>query len=502
MRLSFQKYAGIFCISVLIAIANLYLGQHEIGGYDLSSIIDSGWRLFIGQSPGRDFICTLPPSLYLFTRIAFGVFGVRWASIFIAQSALYLVLVALGLRLCWILKSVSAAHSSFLVPAIYVVAQSAPTLAVNHIYHSTTASTFAAYAILAAYVLTHQLPLSQRREVVCHLTIAFAVLLISKPNTAWPAVLICAACLLRVPRLRAAVIVCLVAAVLTDVFLLRAFHIGVFDAFAGYAGLSGRAVPKLFIVGIYPDPSPMGMRSVFLTYFALCIPIFWIVYIAIHERRQIWASPSDLLCIGAALISFAGFGTNWDLKISDLPPILVGLILLAMTSPERQRLLVVPLEGSSILLVLVACWLGIGRIRMECVGPWAGPGYGQKVEIHDAFFGDFVTRQFFRDVLNEVDVATAHSAGKTIFFGPRMEFLYAREGLSSPTHLPPWWHPGSSYPLSSESEVEQAWEEQHFDVLIFPKYDRTRIPLALLRRIDSEYRFDGSQKAIDIFYRK
>ena len=502
MKTRFWLYLGLLGFSFLIAITNLYLGQHEIGAYDLSSIIDAGWRLFAGQVPSRDFICTLPPSLYLFTEWAFRIFGVHWTSIFWAQSILYVLLVVLGLRLCWILGLVSSPHSGLLVPAIYIAAQSAPTLSVNHLYHSTTASTFAAYSLLAAFVLCQKLSPLQHREVICHLTAGFAVLLLSKPNTAWFAILICAVCLCRQSRLRIPVLICFVSAIAVDACVLSICHVGDFNAFAGYAGLSGRAVPKMFLAGIVPDPSPQGTISVFLTYLALCIPLFWMAILTIRERLRIWTSSSDLLCLGAAAVSFVGFGTNWDLKISDVAPILVGMALFAMAGPERQRRLVVPMQGASVLLIFVACWLGFGRVRMELAGDWAGPLWGEKAEIHDAFFGDFITRQGFKIVLNEVDTVVDQSHGKRIFFGPRMEFLYAREGITSPTHLPVWWHPGSSYSLSAEPDVVKAWEEHHFDVLIFPKYDRTRIPSGIIDKLNTEYAYDGSRRLVDVFYRK
>ena len=139
---------------------------------------------------------------------------------------------------------------------------------------------------------------------------------------------------------------------------------------------------------------------------------------------------------------------------------------------------------------------------MIATGALAPPQYGEKITIDDGFFGKFETRRQFRDLLQQVDSVVDASKGKKIFFGPLMEFLYAREGLSSPSNLPVWWHPGSSYAISREPDISQAWQEHRFDVLIFNKNDRTRFPQALLSEIQSQYEFDNSNRAIDVFYRK
>lgn len=495
-------YAGLFFISILFAGANLYWGQSEFGGYDLSALIDAGWRVLNGQLPTLNFICTYPPTFYIFSDTAFRVFGVHWISLLIAEDVLFLSLVVLGLRLCWILNIRNQNGPQYLLAGVYVAAQSILLLAINHLWHSTTASGFAAYAILAAYVLTQQISPAQRKEVVCHLALAFAVLLLSKPNTAWPAILVCLLCLFKDRSFRLPAVSAFVAAIIGDACLLAFFHAGFSQMFHSYLGLSGRAVPRLFLVGIHPERTRIGAIVVFFTYLFLFLPSLQMIRIFWRECARIWASSADLLCLGAAMVSVLGFGTNWELKIADVAPLLVGMGILANTNPERYKQLMPSLQWSASLLLLLAVCLGAARIRMQTVGSWAGSHYGQKVEIHDPFFGDFVTRQSFRDLLQEVDAVTSHSPGKKIFFGPRMEFLYARDGLTSPAHLPLCWHPGTSYPFSSELDVENAWEDDHFDILIFAKNDRTRFPEKLLNAMSAEYTFDGSQREIDIFYRK
>ena len=83
-----------------------------------------------------------------------------------------------------------------------------------------------------------------------------------------------------------------------------------------------------------------------------------------------------------------------------------------------------------------------------------------------------------------------------------MEFLYARELIASPLHLPNWWDPGSSFPLSREGEVVRAWERNHFDTLIFLHDDQAQIPNQILDDIRTEYAPVPGTTTIDVFVRR
>jgi hypothetical protein len=495
---SLRYYFGLALAVLLLAVANLHIGQSEFGGYDLSVVIDSGWRVMNGQIPNLSFISTLPPSLYLLVAAAFRVFGVNWFAILITESLLYLLFCFLGLRLCWLLRSVRGNSRERYLPFIYIAAQSLLLLSVNHLYHSTMAIRVATYSILATYTLIRQTSSAQRaREATAHVGFSFAFLLLCKPNTAWAALLFCILCLAMDRRLWLPALQAVVAAAVVDAALLAVFHISFYNAFVGYFGVSNRAVPRMFFPGSSIPDGP-----VLLTYGLLVYPAIKIIQIIWQDRSREWASSTVLLVVSAALVSLIGFGTNWDLKIVDVPPFLIGAAILADTNAERYKRLIRPLLWSCSLFLIFATYMGVDRFRMKAVGPWAGPTYGPLITIHDQFFGDFKARQVFAEILSQVDIVSKSVAGQKIFFGPRMEFLYARNGFVSPAHVPVWWHPGTSYPLSLEPTVDKAWEDDNFDVLIFAKNDRTRFPGILRGFIRMNYIQDMSFKAIDVFYRR
>ena len=495
------KYLLIFLVAILFALANIHFGMYEFGGYDLSALIDSGWRVMSSQLPTRDFIATLPPSLYLATDIAFKLFGVHWNSILLAEDFLFLLLCALGLRVCWILHTESEPEQHSPLALVYVALQSVLLLSVNHLWHSTMASAFGAYAILATYALLRCSLTKWRIELNLHLAFVFAVLLLCKPNTAWTALLLCLFCIF-ISRHWIAGFRALGLAVLLDIALLTAFGITPYEAFAGYFGLSERLLPRLFIVGIYPERNKKWAVVLMITYLLLAPVALKMIRVIRQDQLRQWLAPDYLLCLGAVVVSLIGLGTNWDFKIVDVTSLVLGAAILMEIHPENHRSLSRPLLWSTILLLLFALFLGVARIRMKEVGAWAGSSYGQIDEIHDRFFGNFKTRQAFDDVLRDADLVVARSSGRQIFVGPRLEFLYAREGLRSPAHLPIWWHPGSSYSLSAESQIEKIWEDDRFDVLIFAKHDRTRFPTKLLNYIDTNYTQDPTFNSLDVFYLK
>ena len=125
---------------------------------------------------------------------------------------------------------------------------------------------------------------------------------------------------------------------------------------------------------------------------------------------------------------------------------------------------------------------------MQAVGVWGRDSCGVQIERKDQFFGDFSGCAGFFNVLSETDAALAQHPSQHVFFGPRMEFLYARDKIKSPPGLPLWWHPGSSYPERDTTEIVQAWEADQFDLLLFPHNDRTRVPQKIMDDIAQKYR--------------
>ena len=141
---------------------------------------------------------------------------------------------------------------------------------------------------------------------------------------------------------------------------------------------------------------------------------------------------------------------------------------------------------------------------------WADDSCGVQVRRSDRFFGKFTGCAGFFTLLSEADAAMSINPSRRVFFGPRMEFLYARDRIEAPEGLPLWWHPGSSYPEESTAKIVERWKAARFDLLVFAHNDRTRIPQQILNDIDQNYRevpalsgADGDPEAhADVFIRR
>ncbi len=76
---------------VIIVAFCFTTGNHQFGGYDLSSVIDLGWRQYLGQRPYRDFVCTVPIGYVLAVGAAFRIGGPLWNSSVLGAAFLGLV---------------------------------------------------------------------------------------------------------------------------------------------------------------------------------------------------------------------------------------------------------------------------------------------------------------------------------------------------------------------------------------------------------------------------
>src|ERR1700712_4795871 len=82
----------------VVCVISLIMGRNGFDEYDMSPMIDSGWRVLSGQSPGRDFLVTFPPAVYLLTALFFRIFGVTWHAIILGACLVYGIMLVLGLR--------------------------------------------------------------------------------------------------------------------------------------------------------------------------------------------------------------------------------------------------------------------------------------------------------------------------------------------------------------------------------------------------------------------
>lgn len=502
-------FIGIICFAVFACCSNLRIGIYRFGGYDLSPLIDVGWRITSGQVPYRDFICTLPPSLYLLVAGMFKLRGVNWQSILLASSLSSFFFILVGLRIVSLMRSNFSISNRLFIFTAYSFGVLEGLLAVNHPWHSTLAQNFIVYAGLGTFALIAGKSITRLQiiELGCHLTIAYSGLLLSKPNTAFPALVICIACLVIAGMVRFAVIIS-AATLCVASLALGIVHASLFQMLKTYAGLGDRVVPRFFFVGVIPTHTTFGNTdfSIFgletlVVYFVLC-PVF-VLCLRLYWQNRMHLQPSAVLILGwgCCLVSLIGLGTNVDIKIVDVPAMLLGIAILTLHHQEFTSELRSRYVAACFSILFLAFFFSLTRARMINVGEWASNDCGARILFHDSFFGTFHNCAELPEILHEVDSTIAANPSSKFFFGPRLEFLYARDKISSPRQMPLWWHPGSSYPIKDQSNIAQTFENDHFDILIFFKADRTGMPNSVLNEINQGFHQVQGTDQLEIYRR-
>ncbi len=493
---------GLLAVAAASVALSLKLSTYRFGSFDVAPLIDSGWRVLSGQVPGRDFVNTVPASLYLFTALMFRWMGVNWRALSVGAGILFGIYTLLGLRVAGFLRPYLGERRTLYVTAIYAVSQIIPLISINYPWHAWMSQSFAGYAVLTTLVLVLARDGSRwlRGELWVHLAIAWAGLILSKPNVSYPALLLCLAVLLLAGCSARLVCGCGAAALLGSIGLLWTAHVSLLAMLATYVGLANRIVPKMLFLGTLYNISLLeGMAAI--PTFAVVAPLLWLVgLLSWRHRHTLLERPVDLLGFGGVLLGLIGFCTNADAKLTDTPMLLLGSVILATTASFPVATLRTRLAWTSAGLLYLAFFAGWTRQRMQTIGMWADEGCGPRVVLQDRFFGTFHDCQAFPNVLHELDDTLAPlPAGSHIFLGTNLEFGYARSRLPSPLHLPLWWHPGTSYPVSKTDAIRGAWKADRFDRAIFVHDDRDNIPAGILEDIARDYVKVPGTQMLDVY---
>ncbi len=488
--------AGCLLLGALACGLNGAFSHHGFDGYDLSPMIDSGWRVYSGQVPGRDFLATFPPSHYLLTALMFRVFGVSWHALVVGASCFFGMMLLLGLRLAALVRKVYGEDAAVCVAVAFTAGQIIFLLPYSTIWHATIAMDFAMYGIGATYLLAGQGRAGLRREAMAHLSFAVAFLLLSKANTAYPTIVLCliVAGMCSVGR-RGLLLIAGGGLVMASLALWMV-HITLFGMLASYGGLAGRLLPIGFFYAILYYRNDVIALSNLLVYAIMAPALVMVLAHAWKTRTR----PVVVLGAGSILIALLAMGTNIQFKLSDTPLMLLGFVLIAWSGGASYVRMKRRVMFTVFTLTLVALYFGRTRMAFVASGEWNTEGCAQ-VALQDAFLGAITGCPVMQTTLSEVDRTLAENPGAKVFFGSGLEFLYAGRMRPSPGGMPNWWHPGTSYPLVKGDEIGAAWTRDQFDVLIFNAAEyREQMPAGIGAAIDREYmRVDDTTHAIHVY---
>ncbi|NBO53356.1 MAG: hypothetical protein EBU84_01925 [Actinobacteria bacterium] len=483
-------------LSVAVIVLATRFGMHQLGTYDVSSIVDLSWRYEQGQSPFQDFPLTLPPTFASTIRASWVLLGHDWSSL-VRGSAL----VTIGLTVvAWRALSKSG-FGSAVNELLISCALAIPHLAIGHLWHSALSSQLAVVTALCLLAWAKE----PTRGSCSFLGFFLALLALSKPNVAAPMLIVSVVWIFRYWRSRnAGMLIGSFAVTGTVVFLVsRTNPIDVW--ITNVELLSSRSKPVQLLPSGLDD---FGQFFFVGSYVVLLVTlVFVLVTLLVNFRRGISLTLSTIfLGVGCLLAALAGMATNWDIKSSDMPLAIVGLLLLAW-SPRAKDNVKRPSAPSRVVPVLAVAALtvmnfsiGSTRWRMELTGPMTQPE--PTAVLQGRVLDGVHAAPLLQAVDQQLSQALAESSNRTVFLGPRLEIFYARFGLDSPKGLPLWWHEGTSYTTRDKKGIISAFSAANFPRAIFFKQDFTRFPPELRAILDRDFTIDERYSQLTIFWAK
>jgi hypothetical protein len=476
----FSFFLGIFIICLSATVA-LYSVKSQMGGYDLSPLIDLQWRLSKGELPQKDFINTFPYALILLIK------SVSWGNLSWFDFTYINIIAAFS---TYILISVCGRNERS--PHWYVltaIAISLPLIYTNHLWHSSISQYISMIFLISTYIVIGKKKLHFLE--CCFIFISASLLITAKQNIAAPIVLATSIYFLLPGQNRKITIIILSGVIFGLVISSAILSQTINDFIYIYSAVLGRSKPDL------------AMYVAFTRIITHWIALPFMLYISyfFYRSTQTMSSSYRLFLFIFAVISLIPIITDWDSKWNNFSlPIFIAVIasLRAPAHPQTARGRGA-LLASLIALYFVAGCGGIVRERMKHVGPfYQSPA---EVRLSDGYFEDVYVGTNFASILDEVHKVRDRWLGANIYFGPRIEFSYLETQTPSPKHFPLWFHPGTSYPTKDEGHVIEAFKNADFDILIFAKNDRTRLPVEILEFVNLWYTQNPQYNSVDVFIR-
>ena len=490
-------FSSVMLIPITLSIWATWFGRIQLSTYDASSVIDLAWRLNSGQSPGSDFPNTLPPVHIILSKLSWIIFGYRWTS-FTWLSLICTIVFLISSIFAWVYCSRNRSSSQIIVLSSLMVI---PHVVIGHLWHS---STTALIAVATSCWLIAVVRNVVSKPIHCIFGIHLALLVCAKPNVGLPmALILVGLCILTLWRNWLALSRVFSCTFIGTSLIFYVSGVNMRDYVHTLIGLAGsRSTPNM----LFPDGVDGYFQNRLTTLYLSCT-ILLLIYgcfslsSLIRKHTSRWLE----LMVGVGTFSTGLFGmaTNWDIKESSIPLMLFGLLIFSSVASWREinilrrEIMILPLLILVMWVLLSSFMLGASRWRMELTGPMFQRGVTS--EFRGTMLHQVKGAPLLHAVVEQTQKVLEAESPKSVFFGPRMEFLYSQFEIKSPLGLPIWWHEGTSYLASDFLGISRAFEQEKFDILIFFKNDYTRFPRSLQQFISLNYAKDEAHSQLTLF---
>lgn len=490
-------FSSVTLIPITLSIWATWFGRIQLSTYDASSLIDLAWRLNSGQSPGSDFPNTLPPVHIILSKLSWVIFGHRWTS-FTWLSLICTIVFLISSIFAWVYCSRNRSSSQIIVLTSLMVI---PHVVIGHLWHSSTTALIAVATSCWLIAVSRNM---DSKPIHCIFGFHLALLVCAKPNMGLPmALILVGLCSLKLWGNWAALRRVFSYAFISTCLIFYVSGINIRDYVHTLIGLAeSRSTPNM----LFPEEIDSYFQNRLITIYLSCTILFLIygcVFLSSLIRKHTSQWLELMLGAGTFIVGLFGMATNWDIKESSIPLLLFGLLICSSvksrsdTKVLRREIMTLPLLILVIWVLLSSFMLGASRWRMELTGPMFQRGVTN--EFRGAMLHQVKGAPLLHAVVEQTQKVLEAENPKSVFFGPRMEFLYSQFEIKSPIGLPIWWHEGTSYLASDFLAISRAFEQQKFDILIFFKNDYTRFPRPLLQFISLNYSKDEAHSQLTLF---
>lgn len=472
-------------VGPILALSVYWFGMRDFGGFDFSIIVDSAYRVMHGEVLYRDVYCSLAPGMFLPAAMAFSLLGIKWSSLCILNASFALVTFY---WLWWLLDRLGVESPVFAALAI----ESCGVISISFWWYNPITSIMAAVFALSCWLRIRYDSIPVRMS----LCLSMAALALTKPNTAAPMLLV--GCVAVLWRDRTAILEMLGATGLACAVLLMA-HIPI-------GSLIGDGL--LISVSRAGNDPWIGWRinGITDTIRALLIVAMLLASILAQWKRI----GHRMLAFGCVLTAAIAMTTNGEVKEVDTPLLIVAS-LIATTLPfsytctgtwQWQRLdyWARSLRMAAMSAAILCCfYMGESRYRVATIGEHRFHEWDQERQVEPlAFFQGFQGSPTLERTIQQAQLAARGS----VFYGSRLEWMYAATGRPSPKGFPIWWDPASSFPKTLTEHFEHVWEDKHFDTLIFCRWDAPFYGPEFGEAILTDYSIDNRYSELTVFRRK
>ena len=475
-------------LSFFIWFFIINIGNRQFGGGDMGIIVDAGWRLYSGQIPYKDFICTVPPSFYLGAKYAFDLFGVSWLSI-LEITALYSIITFVWSYFL-LLKILVQPYISIIVA---FCCQSLTLLFCSFWwYNPVTSITFVIYFLSTILMCRNQVSWFA----ISSYTLSLFLMLTMKANIAVLTILAFSIILLSSRKSRLFVVVSTLSAILIMVVFLYFNNLSLFDIINGSLQVSNRGlnfaagwkdITELEKIGALLLASLIALVLLLNNTINLSLKPIKSSNLLFSAYIKLPLSQTGYIFLFSGFIGLYGWFSNSEPKIVDFLPIWLSVSIPTLSSileatsfdnKEQKFPINTYVVGKivlSIYLLLIVLGLTLGgfRHRVEKVSyssyfEWNTTTDYIKVK-NNKFFENMIVSQRFATVLDEIqDFLNSHPNSR-VYFGGRLNFGWATYGIQSPKYLPLFWHIGYGFPREKQNELINNFKQYNYQYLIYPK---------------------------------